>query len=161
MTNPLKHRNLRLKGIILLFVASLWTACDRQTVYHAFQPLPSKGWQRTDTLFFKAEVNDSLTLYRLSVEVRNRNNYPYQNLNLSVCCTPPDSVPLPADTLQLTLADKTGAWQGNGWGGLYLTDFPAGNIRIGKPGTYLFKISHTLPDSILPGINDVGIRLWK
>ena len=38
MTNQLKNRNLCLKGIILLFVASLLSACDKQTVYHSFPP---------------------------------------------------------------------------------------------------------------------------
>lgn len=161
MTNPFKNREFCLKGIMLLFVANLWTACDRQTVYHAFRPLPLEGWLRKDTLFFKAEVPDSLTYCKLAVEVRNRSDYPYQNLSLSVCCTPPDGIPLPADTLQLTLAGKTGAWKGNGWGGLYLTASHAGNVRIATPGTYLFKVAYTLPDTILPGINDVGIRLWR
>lgn len=161
MTNQLKHKNFYLKGIVLLFVASLWTACDKQTVYHVFQSIPIEGWQRKDTLLFKAKVTDSLMFYKLSVEIRNRNDYPYQNLNLSICYTSPDSVVLPIDTLQLTLAGKDGLWKGNGLGGVYLTTFAAGTIRIGKPGTYLFKIAHTLPDNLLPGINDVGIRLWR
>ena len=77
MTNQLKNRNLCLKGIILLFVASLLSACDKQTVYHSFQSLPTEGWLREDTLSFDVKVTDSLTYYKLSLEVRNRSNYPY------------------------------------------------------------------------------------
>ena len=84
MTNQLKNRNLCLKGIILLFVASLLSACDKQTVYHSFQSLPTEGWLREDTLSFDVKVTDSLTYYKLSLEVRNRSNYPYQNLPLSI-----------------------------------------------------------------------------
>lgn len=65
MTNRLKNRNLCLKGIILLFVASLLSACDKQTVYHSFQSLPTEGWLREDTLSFDVKVTDSLTYYKL------------------------------------------------------------------------------------------------
>lgn len=161
MTNRLKNRNLCLKGIILLFVASLLSACDKQTVYHSFQSLPTEGWLREDTLSFDVKVTDSLTYYKLSLEVRNRSNYPYQNLPLSICYTTADSIPSPTDTIQLILADKEGIWKGDGWGGLYQTAVSAGSVRIGKPGTYLFKVAYTLPDERLQGINDIGIKLKR
>ena len=161
LTNQLKNRNLCLKGIILLFVASLLSACDKQTVYHSFQSLPTEGWLREDTLSFDVKVTDSLTYYKLSLEVRNRSNYPYQNLPLSICYTTADSIPSPTDTIQLILADKEGIWKGDGWGGLYQTAVSAGSVRIGKPGTYLFKVAYTLPDERLQGINDIGIKLKR
>lgn len=161
MTNRLKNRNLCLKGIILLFAASLLSACDKQTVYHSFQSLPTEGWLRKDTLSFDVKVTDSLTYYKLSLEVRNRSNYPYQNLPLSICYTTADSIPSPTDTIQLILADKEGIWKGDGWGGLYQTAVSAGSVRIGKPGIYLFKVAYTLPDERLQGINDIGIKLKR
>lgn len=161
MKNRLKNRNIYLKGIILLFVAGLLSACDKQTVYHSFQSLPVEGWMRKDTLFFKVDVPDSLTYYKLSIETRNRNNYPYQNLSLSVCYDSPDSISLPADTVLLTLADDKGIWRGDGWGGLYQTAIPAGSIRINKPGIYNFKIAYVLPDERLQGLNDIGIKLER
>ena len=65
------------------------------------------------------------------------------------------------DTLELRLADNAGIWLGDGWGGLYQSTLPAGFIRIGKAGEYRFKIIHLLPDEVLPGINDVGIKLKR
>ena len=161
MTRPRRNRAPWLK-IILLSAASLLSACNGQTVYHAYQSLPEQGWLRTDTLCFSVAVPDSLTYYRLCIEIRNRHDYPYRNLSLSVGCdTPAGTTPLPADTLQLTLADANGRWVGTGWSGLYQTSFAAGSIRIGSPGTYLLKIAYTLPDDVLQGINDVGIKLRK
>ena len=98
---------------------------------------------------------------KLTVEIRNRSTYPYQNINLSVCYDSPELKKLQTDTLTAVLADKEGIWKGDGWGGLYQSAFPAGNIKIGKPGEYLFKVAYTLPDSLLPGINDVGIKLQR
>lgn len=161
MTNPFKNRSLLPKSTIFLLAASLLSACDKQTVYHAYQSLSNEGWKRTDTICFPVEVPDSQTYYKLSIEVRNRNNYPYQNLNLTVGSTAPDGSSSPADTLHFTLATPEGVWQGNGWGGLYQSRFPAGSIRIGKPGTYLLKIVYAFPDEKLPGINDIGIKLER
>lgn len=156
-----KNKSFCQKSMILLFVASTLSACDKQTIYHTFQSLPTGGWQRKDTLFFSVDILDSLTSCKLSVEVRNRNNYSYQNLDLSISYGNPDAQSLPSDTLQLILADKEGIWKGDGWGGLYQTSFPVGSVWIGKAGTYLFKIAYTLPDETLQGINDVGIKLEK
>ena len=161
MTNRLKNKRTYLKYILLLFIAGASGACDKQTVYHTFRSIPQEGWKRQDTLFFNVIVPDSQTYYKLTLEVRNRNTYPYQNIGLSVCCDGPEATRLQADTLEAVLADKEGIWKGDGWGGLYQSAFPAGNIRIEKPGNYLFKVAYTLPDDILPGINDVGIKLQR
>ena len=97
----------------------------------------------------------------VSVEVRNRNNYPYQNLPLLIYYDSPEALNIKRDTLELRLADNAGIWLGDGWGGLYQSTLPAGFVRIGKAGEYRFKIIHLLPDEVLPGINDVGIKLKR
>ena len=136
MTSLLKNKTKTLRYIILLFIVSALGACDKQTVYHAFQSIPQEGWKRQDTLLFNVAVPDSQTYYKLIVEIRNRSTYPYQNINLSVCYDSPELKKLQTDTLTAVLADKEGIWKGDGWGGLYQSAFPAGNIKIGKPGGY-------------------------
>ena len=161
MTNRFKNKIKHLKYIILLFIVGSLGACDKQTVYHAFRSVPQEGWKRQDTLFFDVAVPDSQTYYKLTVEIRNRNTYPYQNINLSVGYEDPESKRVQVDTLKAVLASKEGIWKGDGWGGLYQSAFSAGSIKIGRSGNYLFKIAYTLPDDILPGINDVGIKLRR
>lgn len=161
MKSLLKHKTFPGKILLLLLIASLFTACDKQVVYHAYQPLPTEGWQLSDTLLFKIAVPDSATFYNVSVEVRNRSNYPYQNLPLLLYCDSPEAQNIKKDTLNLTLASNTGNWFGNGWGGLYQSAFPAGLIRIEETGEYCFRITYLLPDEVLTGINDIGIRLKR
>lgn len=90
MTSLLKNKTKTLRYIILLFIVSALGACDKQTVYHAFQSIPQEGWKRQDTLLFNVAVPDSQTYYKLIVEIRNRSTYPYQNINLSVCYDSPE-----------------------------------------------------------------------
>lgn len=160
MTNRHKHNFACLGRGLLLPVASLLLgACNGQTVFHAFQSLPDRGWQRQDTVDFCVNVPDSFTAYWLQVEIRNNTDYPYQNLPLSVTTYNADTLLVSTDTLQLILANAQGKWTGKGWGGLYQTTISAGSVAIDKAGTYRFQIACTLPDSLLKGISDVGIRL--
>ena len=161
MTNRFKNKTKHLKYIILLFIVGALGACDKQTVYHAFRSVPQEGWKRQDTLFFDVAVPDSQTYYKLTVEIRTRHTYPYHNINLSIGYEDPESKRVQVDTLKAVLASKEGIWKGDGWGGLYQSAFSAGSIKIGRSGNYLFKIAYTLPDEILPGINDVGIKLRR
>lgn len=147
--------------IVLFFIASIFSACDKKTVYHAFHSLPTEGWLQKDTLLFDVTVPDSNTTYQLSLEIRNRNDYPYRNLSLAVCHLQPESSDTSTDTLNILLADEQGNWLGNGWGGLYQLRFPAGSLRITASGHHTFKIIHTFPDNPLPGINDIGIKLER
>ena len=161
MTNRFENKIAFLKSIILLFIVSAMGACDKQTVYHTFQSVPQGGWKRQDTLFFHVMVPDSQTYYKLTVEIRNRNTYPYQNINLSVGYDGPGVKKTQADTLKAVLANEEGVWQGDGWGGLYQSAFSAGSVKIEQPGEYLFKVAYTLPDDTLPGINGVGMKLQR
>lgn len=163
MTRRLKQKYLFSKQVCCLLVTSaLFGACREQTVYHSFRALPWDAWHAHDTVDFAVQIPDSNTTYQLSVEVRNRNDYPYQNLRLYLDYATPDSLQmLPADTLNLILADSTGQWKGQGWGGLYQHSFPVKPVSIQEKGTYTFKISLAMPDEELKGINDIGIKLEK
>lgn len=149
------------KGIVLLFAFFLLGACDEQTVYHFYHSISPEGWDRNDTLRFPVDIKDSLTQYNLLVGIRNCNNYPYRNLSILLRCTSPDSTVLYNDTLQFFLANEKGDWTGKGIGLLYQTAFPIGSISIKEKGEYLFTLNQVLPDSLLPGISDVGIKLCR
>lgn len=112
-----------------------------------------------DTLRFEAQVPDSQVYCRLEVEVRNRNDYPYRNLPLRIACLTADSLQLPPDTLNIMLADSEGGWLGTGLGNYYQLSQSVGSVHISRPGIYTFRITCLLPDSVVKGINDIGIRL--
>lgn len=150
-----------LKALCLLLVACGAGACDEQTACNGFRSVPQEGWRKGDSLCFGAAVADSDALFRMVVGVRNRAGYPYRDLALRVACFSPDSLMIAADTLEIMLADEQGNWMGHGWGGLYQQSFPAGTVRLGRAGQYVFCVSHAFPDSLLRGINDIGLKLER
>lgn len=151
-----------LKYLFTLFVAYAFCACgEHHNIYYSFQPVPRKGWQPSDTLWFSVAVEDSDAVYRLFVNIRNRHDYPYQNLSLDIGRYSPDRNLLANDTLELSLANPQGKWEGEGWGGLFQMEEYAGTLQVKKAGIYTVSICHLFPDTLLTGINDVGVRVEK
>lgn len=156
---PHGQRSRIWEAVILLAV--ILTGCQQKIAYYQYRSIPETGWQRNDTLSFAVETADSARMYRMDLEVRNRNDYPYRNLAVGIAVTTPDSLSLPTDTLQLLLADEAGHWIGRGQSNLYQYTAAAGGIHVHCPGTYRIRVFSLLPDSILPGLNDIGIRLER
>jgi len=149
--------SLRKISIAGLLAILLLTACDKDTVYHSYLHVPNQGWGKNDTLLFTVPVQDSLALYRLSVEIRNGEKYPYSNLYLFISHNGQDSTLFVTDTIECTLANKQGQWTGTGWGGLYSTSYQLSSIITKRKGNYKFKITHGMRDDLLQGIDDIGL----
>jgi len=136
-------------------------ACQKDTVYHSFRNIPADCWKQNDTICFDVAVPDSPTTYLLFVEIRNLNNYPYQNLSVILTHETPDSLIATTDTLHFILADQQGNWTGKGWGGIYQNSFPTGNIELCQAGRHRLILQHVLSDTCIKGIHDMGIKLIK
>ena len=93
--------------------------------------------------------------------MRNRGEYPYQNLWLFLREVTPDTIRT-KDSVECYLADQRGKWLGKGIGSimempiLYLQ-----NVKFSKVGTYRYDIVQGMRDSLLLGINDIGMRVEK
>lgn len=75
---PHGQRSRIWEAVILLAVTL--TGCQQKIAYYQYRSIPETGWQRNDTLSFAVETADSARMYRMDLEVRNRNDYPYRNL---------------------------------------------------------------------------------
>lgn len=158
----MKNKKLLKNSFITLLMVFMLSACNHQTVYHSYQHIPDEGWRKSDTLFFTLPLTDTITgTYKLFVEIRNRNDFPYTDLYLFISHSTTDSCLFLTDTLKCTLANEEGKWKGTGLGSLYQTGFPYKSLPIHRNGNYTFKITQGMKDALLPGINDIGIRIEK
>lgn len=148
--------------LVLFILSTVCPSCSKSGVaYSAFLPIPQTGWSQGDTLNYYPYPSVGEGEYRLSFWVRHTNFYPYSNLWLFVQTTQADGQSQ-RDTLQLTLADSYGQWNGSGWGSLYETE-----QRIDLPFTLAadtlqrITIAHGMLDNPLSGITEMGVRLRK
>lgn len=158
-----KHKvRWRTLNALIILVVCLLQACHQETLYHTFCNLPPTGWEQKDTVCFDVATCDSQVIScQLYVEVRNRSNYPYQNLPLAITLMAPDSTVTFHDTLSVQLANEESKWTGKGWGGIYQNSFPVSRLSLDQTGHYHFFITHCLKNELVPGINDIGIRLER
>lgn len=153
-----------LNKLLLLFYSVVlfsMMSCQSNDVFSQYMQVPANGWNKDSALIFSFPVSDIKIKYNIYVNVRNRGEYPYQNMWLFLEKMSPDST-VSKDTINFYLADQRGKWLGSGVGQSF--EMPVlyqQNISFQKAGTYRYRIFQGMRDSLLIGVNDVGIRIEK
>lgn len=142
-------------------------SCDSNRVYDEYKSVPNL-WNKDSIISFKINPPDSLNQYNLFVNLRNTNEYKYNNLFLIVEMVFPHGKTI-KDTLEYKMADPTGKFLGNG-----LMDVKENklwykeHIIFNEAGDYLVNIQHAMREHgkvngivDLEGITDVGFRIEK
>lgn len=144
--------------LLLLFITIVFVSCGKKPVYNEFRMIPAEGWQINNPCDFEVEMNDTIQLFNLFVNVRHAGDYPYQNLWLFIERMSPDSTVV-KDTIACNLADYNGKWLGEGSGSVYLLKVPFQQLKIELQGKYIFKIVHGMRDQVLQGVHAIGLRI--
>ena len=145
----------------VIFISIMAVACTSNDVYFQYNPVALKGWSKDSLYGFDIPITDTAALYNVYVNVRNRGEYPYQNLWLFLNKTTPDKIQS-KDSIECYLADQRGKWLGSGLGSIM--EMPVlyqQNVRFKTKGTYHYRIVHGMRDTVLIGINDIGMRVEK
>ena len=136
-------------------------SCQSNDVFFKYDAVNPKGWSKDSLYAFEVAILDTSALYNLYINVRNRGEYPYQNLWLFLQKTTPDSIQS-ADSIECYLADNRGKWLGSGIGSVYeMPILYQQNVRFKTIGIYTYKLVQGMRDSVLLGINDIGFKVEK
>ncbi|MDR2919514.1 MAG: gliding motility lipoprotein GldH [Tannerella sp.] len=134
-------------------------SCTSTDFYNQYQIIDEK-WEKEKEFYFTFEIEDNSSLYNLSVEIRNNNSYPYQNLWLF--CTEEQPVgPIWRDTIECTLADDFGKWYGTGMSIFHQSIPIRTTYKFPYKSQYTFSIRQGMRDSNLQGIEEIGVRIEK
>ncbi len=141
------------------------TACIDRPSRQAYLHIPQGEWRKTDTLTLaivsRPDIHkggkERAESQEVRIDVRHTNAYPYTNLIVRLDALWGDTV------LNLPLADKRGHRKGHGLGHMYQLSCQAGMLRLEEnvPDTLRFRLVSLMPDSVLKGIHDIGIRITK
>ncbi|MCC8153238.1 MAG: gliding motility lipoprotein GldH [Tannerellaceae bacterium] len=148
----------RKKILVFYFICLCSFSCDDQLVYNQFHQIDRGLWE--NEIVFSVEVEDISRPYNLTIEIRNSNLYPFQDLWIACLEERPDSSSR-QDTLSLRLADPYGRWLGSGIS-LFETEYSLHRgYYFPQAGTYTHSFYHLMEKFPLPGIQEVGLRLDK
>ena len=149
-------------GIFLLCVS-----CDTDTVVSGNQNI-SGGWDVDQPAVFEIPQLDSLRTYNMFLNVRNTNDYKFNNLFLIVRMDFPHGKVV-TDTLEYRMAHPDGTWMGQGIGSVKENKlWYKEGIRFAETGNYNITITHAVRNNgavegvkNLEGITDVGYSIEK
>ena len=136
-------------------------SCDRSKVFDLYKEVDSQGWDVTDTIGFKVEIDSQENgLYNTFIGLRNNNDYLYANIFFFVDVEYPSGLHR-IDTLQYILAAPDGKWLGSGVGEIKYNLLKFKENEIMQSGLYKYKIVHGMRDDLLIGIEDIGLRIER
>ena len=149
----------RLRPLPILLVL-LFASCDPDMVYDQYMSTEKGMWKWNDVGVFKVEMNDTVSLYNVYLQVRHTVDYPMSNLYMFVLVKGP-SGQFVRDTVNMILAEPDGSWTGRGNGRLReLRLLYRKQTRFTETGTYTFSIEQAMRNSELP-VTNVGVRIER
>ncbi len=150
-----------INNLLLPVIALLFSACTNNTVFNEQSTLPEAGWSKDSTYAFSYLSADTLSTYTVLMNIRHNKEYQYQNFWLFIDYENPDKS-IKHDTIECYLADNAGKWFGSGIGGLrQMSVLIDTAIVFNQAGTYQIELRQAMRDSVLVGINDIGLEIIK
>ena len=150
---------------VALFLLVVCSACESNTVWSDTQSI-ELAWDKQEVVSFIIPTMDSLKNYNVFINLRNTNDYPFNNVFLIASIEFPHGKTI-TDTLEYKMAYPNGQWMGKGIGNvkenkLWLRE----NIQFPENGNYNITLTQAVRNngetegvSKLLGITDVGISI--
>lgn len=146
-------------SLTYFFLILLLSGCERSTVFHSYQTFTADGWKKNAEITFHPDTLQENSICKVSIELRNKANYPYRDIWLVVSQNAENTKNIVSDTLHYNLLDSRGYYKGKGIGDMYEISFPYKTILFRKGIKTTFKIKHIMTDKYIYGINDIGIKI--
>jgi gliding motility-associated lipoprotein GldH len=157
---------MRIKhSLFVVLVVVLFCSCDKKRVFDEYKTVGS-SWHKDSIVSFDLPELDSTKRYNLFLNLRNNNNYPFNNLFLIVALELPNGF-TKVDTLEYQMANPDGTLLGDGF-----TDLKESKLfykeKVRFRGKYKVHIKQAVRENgkvqgikELEGITEVGFRIEK
>src|SRR5665647_2647105 len=85
-----KQRKMKTRFLLAVLVSLSCISCHHNDVYFQYSAVNPAGWSKDSAYTFEVPIVDTLSSYNVYVNIRNRGEYPYQNMWLFLSKTTPD-----------------------------------------------------------------------
>lgn len=153
------------KMLTLLLSVVFLVSCESDMVFSETKAMDGY-WGQDEVVEFQLPQLDSLRNYNLFVNIRNTNEYKYNNIFLIVSINFPYGKTV-TDTLEYRMANPDGSWMGQGVGNVKENKlWYKENVRFFEDGNYNVTIEQAMRNNgavegvlKLDGITDVGLSI--
>ena len=162
--------NLKNSFLSFLVILSLFSfmgslvSCDKKRVFDEYKSV-GKSWDQDSIVSFELPQMDPKKQYNLFLNIRDNNDYPYNNLFLIVAMEQPNKMTL-VDTLEYQMANEDGSLLGDGFTDVKENKLVYKERMKFKKGIYKVHIQHAVRQTgkvtgvkKLDGITEVGFRI--
>ncbi|MGB2412775.1 MAG: gliding motility lipoprotein GldH [Schleiferiaceae bacterium] len=148
-----------MKKILPLLAAVLLASCGKNVVLDELHTFDDSRWHMDSVVTVVWEPEQSEDPVFMSMYIRHSTEYPYNNLFLFRSIESTQGVEY-TDTVNVALADPLGVWNGSGMSNLKTLEIPIGQgaVRFRDDERYTLKITQGMRDTVLYGIQDVGVQ---
>jgi gliding motility-associated lipoprotein GldH len=148
-----------MKKILPLLAVVLLASCGKNVVLDELHTFEDSRWHMDSVVTVVWEPEQSETPVFMSMYIRHSTEYPYNNLFLFRSIESTQGVEY-TDTVNVALADPLGVWNGSGMSNLKTLEIPIGQgaVRFRDDERYTLKITQGMRDTVLYGIQDVGVQ---
>jgi len=147
-----------LRSIFAFFLLISFFSCQNKDESILINDVGNQ-WDKKKVQQFDFAVNDAQNKKNLVFVVRNNNDYPYSNLRLIATLEHNKKV-IATDTMNYVLAKPNGEWLGTGFGETKEALFQYKlNYKFPQNGNYSVKVVQAMRKNVLPGIEDLGIKI--
>ncbi len=146
-------------------ISFLIISCDKQSIFDEYKSV-GNSWNKDSIVNFKLPKLNSKKQYNLFVNIRDNNDFPYNNLFLIVSLEQPNKQ-VKIDTLEYAMTNPDGSLLGEGFSDIKENKlFYKENEAFNQNGDYKIHIQQAVRktgkiegDKQLKGITEVGFRI--
>ena len=148
-----------------MMIAVLLFSCDKKRVFDEYKSVGS-GWKKDSVATFTFKQTDTIKPYNLFINIRDNNDYQFNNLFLIVSLEQPGGL-THVDTLQYEMANADGTLMGEGFSDTKENKlFYKERVKFPKIGDYKVRIQQAVRQTgkipgveALEGVTEVGFRI--
>lgn len=159
---PKSLKIVKKQSFLAVFGVWAMVSCGPPPILDELTTFNDHRWHMDSVVKVQWEPQDSGIPVFMSLYVRHLSDYPYNNLFLFRTISTMEGVAY-ADTVNVYLADDLGHWNGSGMSDLKTMMVPVGKsaVRFKKGERYTLRVQHGMRDTVLCGIQDIGVRLLE
>ena len=145
--------------LILLLGIGLLTACGPNYVFDEKYDLENTSWSYSNTLDFDLEIEDTLKIYNIFLEIQHSKEYAYQNLYTKIHTAFPSGESV-SKLVSLELADQSGFWYGKCGGDFCTLKIPIQEgAFFNALGQHSFKLEQFMRIETLAGVKSAALKV--
>ena len=154
-----------LNSILFVSLLLLVTSCDKKRIFDEYKSV-GNAWHKDSVVAFELPKLDPKKMYNLYVNIRNNDDYPFNNLFLIVTLEQPNKK-IKVDTLEYQMTNPDGTLLGEGFSDIKESKlFYKDKVSFTQKGVYKIHIKHAVRQTgkilgveSLNGVSDVGFRI--